>query len=395
MREPTDGGGNDGQPLLSAKRCSSSSPVRLERGASRPVAVLDTRLPLGPAMTDASLGLSNLLGSPSGEEVLARGAVYLDIETTGLNPGAGTLVFLIGLGFVDTDEFVVRQYILHDPASEFAYLQSVANVISHFDCIITFNGKRFDVPMLEARYILHRLSIPTPRHHLDLLRPARQIWSRRLQRSTLAVLEERVLGIARDGDVAGHEIPGRYFAFLRGQSADLIDPIIAHNRQDVCSLAQLAGVMARLLHDERVARSSSPSDLLGLGRLLEGAGHLQRAERYYEAALIGASPTERVEALTRLATLARKFNELDRAIQIYEAVSAYSTTRAATAAIELAKIYEHRVSRPDRALVYARRALDLLQLRPSPRTESIVRELSNRIARLESKAGRLKGATRG
>ena len=41
---------------------------------------------------------------------------FFDIETTGLAGGAGTLAFLIGVGIIENDHYILRQYFLRDPS---------------------------------------------------------------------------------------------------------------------------------------------------------------------------------------------------------------------------------------------------------------------------------------
>ena len=52
---------------------------------------------------------------PAADELDLRSLVFMDIETTGLAGGTGTLAFLIGAGTYQGDEFVLRQYFLRDP----------------------------------------------------------------------------------------------------------------------------------------------------------------------------------------------------------------------------------------------------------------------------------------
>src|SRR5512135_787804 len=47
-----------------------------------------------------------------------RRCLFLDTETTGLNAGAGTLVFLVGVGHFTDEGFEVRQYFLRHPGEE-------------------------------------------------------------------------------------------------------------------------------------------------------------------------------------------------------------------------------------------------------------------------------------
>src|SRR6185437_7885982 len=113
----------------------------------------------------------------------------------------------------------------------------------------------------------------------------------------------------------------------------------------------------------------------------EASGQAGRARLYYESALVGAAPSERADALFRLASLARQANDTERAIQLFDAVSGYSSKQAVLAAIELAKLYEHQIRQPEQALIYARRALYPPGFVP-------VEDLARRISRLERKIRR-------
>ncbi len=357
--------------------------VQREEGVT--VLIEDCR-PLGRSDSELVMDLAELLNLAGTSSDDLGPVVFLDIETTALNAGTGTLVVVVGLGYRDASQFVIRQYVLHDPAGELAFLAAIAADLGRFANVITFNGKRFDLPMLEGRFLLNRRPAPFPSRHLDLLYPARRIWRRRLRQSNLATLEVQVLGEIRKADLLGAEIPQRYFAFLRDGQTDSLLPVLAHNRQDVLSLARLAGRIAQLLAGQG-GPSVGASDLLGLGRLFEANGRTTRAISCYQAVLAGASASERAEAFFRLATLVRQAGDLEQAVQLFTAVASFSTGPSALAALELAKYYEHRVRDPAQALAYARRAL----LLTDSTAASLRSDLLRRIARLEK---RLEGAGR-
>ena len=52
--------------------------------------------------------------------------LFVDLETTGLSGGAGTVAFLVGCGWFDMGAFQVRQFLLTSYASERALLCAVA-----------------------------------------------------------------------------------------------------------------------------------------------------------------------------------------------------------------------------------------------------------------------------
>ena len=43
--------------------------------------------------------------------------------------------------------------------------------------LVTYNGKTFDAPLIDTRFLFHRLAAPfAGLPHLDLLHPARRLW---------------------------------------------------------------------------------------------------------------------------------------------------------------------------------------------------------------------------
>ena len=169
--------------------------------------------------------------------------VFLDLETTGLSGGAGTHAFLVGCGWFDEGRFVTRQFVMARFSDERPMLETIARECARAGALVSFNGKSFDAPLLETRYLFHRLAwfgLQLP--HLDVLHPARQFWRR--DDCSLLALERHLVGHRRVGDVPGIDIPGRYFQFVRTGDARPLRAVLEHNRLDLLSLAALT---ARLL----------------------------------------------------------------------------------------------------------------------------------------------------
>src|SRR5260370_11499875 len=126
----------------------------------------------------------DLLDSLSGGTILKshpKRWAFLDTETTGLAGGAGTYAFLIGVGSIDEEGFRVRQFFMRDFADERSLLARLTEHLSHFDVLVTYNGKTYDVPLLETRYRMARARPPFARlAHLHLLHGARRLWKLRL-----------------------------------------------------------------------------------------------------------------------------------------------------------------------------------------------------------------------
>src|ERR1700682_336211 len=173
--------------------------------------------------------------------------LFLDTETTGLAGGTGTYAFLIGLAWWDAGGLQVEQLFMRDFAEEHSVLCQLASRLSERPVLVTFNGKTFDWPLLENRFIMTRaIAVPRLVAHLDLLHPARALWKFRLGSVRLIELERHVLaptilGWCRDDDVSSKFIPQFYFDYLRGGPPEPLTGIARHNQLDLRGVAALFG----------------------------------------------------------------------------------------------------------------------------------------------------------
>ncbi|HLN14401.1 MAG TPA: ribonuclease H-like domain-containing protein, partial [bacterium] len=159
--------------------------------------------------------------------------VWLDTETTGLAGGTGTYAFLVGLAYLEGERLVTEQLLLRRLSGEPQLLTVLAQRLERARRLVTFNGQRFDWPILEARFVLARRRPATLEVHTDLIHPARRLWHRVFGTHRLSTLEAEVLGAPRHGDVPGWEIPMIYVEYLRSTDRAALDPVIAHNRADL------------------------------------------------------------------------------------------------------------------------------------------------------------------
>ena len=163
--------------------------------------------------------------------------LYMDLETTGLGPKA--LIFMAGIGFWQGSEFVVQHLVIDEGDDEVALLQAFAEILADYDVLVTFNGKRFDVPLLQKRYEHHDLPDPFgDEFHLDLLPVARRLFPG-LNRYKLTSLEEQLLDFQRVDDVPGREIPPLWWKFQKTRNPALMARVVEHNRYDIISMAAL------------------------------------------------------------------------------------------------------------------------------------------------------------
>ena len=162
-------------------------------------------------------------------------------------------------------------HVFGEPAlfQEAAALAHLSHIASQKKFLVTFNGKAFDINLLTTRFILNRLksdlaSLP----HLDLLHPSRRILGHRLENSRLSTLELEVLGVEREGDIPGWEIPQRYFDWLRHRDGRLLATIFEHNRLDVISMASLTTHLTEILTAQEMIKNVHDADYLAAARLL-------------------------------------------------------------------------------------------------------------------------------
>jgi hypothetical protein len=389
--------------------------------------------------------LAERLEQAAGEAPLFTGGaharppfVFFDLETTGLSGGAGTLAFLVGCAWFERDgSFVTRQFLLARHADERMLLEAVAAEFARAGALVSFNGKSFDAPLLEGRYLFHRLSwagggVP----HVDVLHPARRFWksaaarpfqghdrgvgvsapearrraspeldgssSERRRESparhgegcSLQALERQILGARRVGDVPGFEIPGRYFQFVRSGDARPLEAVLEHNRLDLLTLAALT---ARLLHMTRTGPDaiSDPREAFALGHVYARAGLGTRAcDAFRHAAdmterstATAAMTVLKSDALRALALTQRRSRQYADAAQCWRRLlelPGCPPEIAREAAGALAIHHEHRV----RDLALARRfALGSLAAVTNGLRPSLAQAVRHRLARIERKMG--------
>lgn len=373
------------------------------------------------------------LATLPGQAPADRPLVCLDTETTGLATAAGTVAFLIGLGWWTGERFRQVQLLLPDQGEEGVLLDQVGRHIPADAWLVTYNGRGFDWPLLVTRYRLARRAAPDHAGHLDLLPLVRRLFRHRMDDARLGTVERMLLGVVRHDDVDGWEIPGRYLGFLRGGPAQPLAAVVRHNGEDVSSLGRLLQHIEQGLGDP-IARSSAPrGDLAGLARAFRRERRFDEAVDCLDAALAadpgpvlaaGAMPTsavteepwwsprrradfggrperrstspgwDRRQAFARpwdeeriaadRAHLLRRMGRIDEALMAWDSLACGPGRIAVLAAIEGAKLREHRLRDPVAAMATVERGLALADRRrarglPEPTLEADLRHRWRRL----------------
>ncbi len=334
-------------------------------------------LDLDPAL------LGRIAEAPCPPDFNLRRALFLDTETTGLSAGTGTMAFLVGLGFFEGDRFRTVQIFLRDPGDEPAMISYLTDLLPRFEMLITFNGRTFDVPILENRFILARRPFPLAGvFHLDLLPPSRRLWRFRLSSCALTVLEREVLGVERDqADIPSGVIPRVYLDYLRTGDAREIPRILYHNRIDVLSMVTLAARLGRAL---ATLEGLEGPDLYALARWHSG----EDAERILRKALTSGLPADlRLRALRDLALLLKRAGRRGEATEWWQQL-ALEDPLGTLAPVELAKTFEWHIPRLHLALQWTEVALARVRRwLPGPHRARALEALERRRARLQRKQG--------
>jgi hypothetical protein len=299
-----------------------------------------------------------LAGSQALKGFSLEDGLFLDTETTGLAGGTGTFPFLIGLGWFEKGAFVTSQLFARDFSEERSMLAHLSELASAKRFLVTFNGRAYDLNLLSSRYILNRkedvlLGMP----HIDLLHPSRRMFAHRLENARLVTIEAHVLGVRREDDVPGYEIPQRYFDWLRRRDGRLMDAVFRHNRLDIVSMAALLKYLAGLVEGGHEMPDAHPGDLLCAARLHHDRGDRAAARRMLEPLKECTQPEIALNARKSLSLIHKRSLQWEQAVSLWKDIIALHPYDV-FAVEELAKWYEHRARELGSAIELVRSVLD-------------------------------------
>ena len=314
-----------------------------------------------------------------------RQTVFVDTETTGLSGGTGTVAFLVGIGYFSEDTFQVDQYFIDSFAKEEGMLDLIADFLQPYTTVISFNGKTFDLPILENRYVLAGQKTPFARlDHLDLLHPSRQLWKLTLENCRLQTIEKNILHHYREDDVPGEEAPRIYFRYLQAGDPVPLEPVFRHNADDIVSLVAITSALWRQFH---APDEDSEAGLIdhARGRMYSNKGELSLALCAYRRSLSGQlTPNRRQEVLVHMALIHKKLGQLEEMETVLHTALEIRDPFTIVPYEELAKYYEHRKKDFSEAIRIVETALAAL----APHRQQDRTSLEYRLNRLQDKLRR-------
>ncbi len=304
-----------------------------------------------------------------GQPVSAEDMVFFDTETTGLGHGAGNVAFMVGLGYWQNGTFIVEQLFIRNPAEELAMLSYLKKRLERFRFMVSYNGKSFDWPLLQTRFVMHRMRSPDPEpFHLDFLYASRSLWRHTLPSCKLGKVEETQLDFVREDDVPGSMAPALYFLYLAEKKPDSIAPVFLHNGLDILSLAGLAVLFAKALKGDYNALNRVPEEQFRYGLWLSRMGCSQLAgvtmDQLYLRVMSGGEKGAAYQYLaTPLAAYYKQCGQWEQASALWcKAIAIGKETPTSLEPslipyIEMAMYCEHRQKSYEDALLYADEAL--------------------------------------
>lgn len=331
----------------------------------------------------SSRDLVVLSGDNSFRTVDPSKLVFFDVETTGLAGGTGTIPFMLGFGFLGSGIFRVKVFVLNDLNREDELLDRVDAFLEEqgFSATVTYNGKAFDFPLMETRYILNRKRFPLlKKPHLDFLFPARTLWKNTYESRKLGYLGEIILGISRQEDVDGSQIPAIYFNYLRTNQFFLLGKVVEHNALDLVGLSAL--MLQGISYLKDISNTRDEGEVLGTALLFEKSGDLDKANRLLEVAKECACRQPVIfKSVKRLSILKKKDRCYREAAALWETLSGLKDHFAFR---ELSIHFEHREKDYYAALDFVNRAIGEIDLTGPQR-----QDLEKRLLRLQKKIQKL------
>lgn len=341
--------------------------------------------------TASLTNLSAWISNPNIVRYKPESFIFLDTETSGLAGGTGTYAFLIGIGKFTNAGFRLAQYFMRDPFEEPAQLAAVLGALSDSEVLVTYNGKSFDVPLLNTRYISN--GEPPPLNsfvHIDLLHHARRLWRDRLESRTLGSIEDNILGAYRtEEDIPGWMVPTIYFDYIKTGDARPLTSVLYHNAMDILSLASLLNHISTILDDPHGGLVEHGVDLIAMGKVFEDMGEFNAAAECYSRGLNLELPTDiHRQAVYRWSIMEKRRENIEKSIKLWQDAAEYEELYAHE---ELAKVFEHKIKDYSQAIYWTELAIEIIE---SPRGTKLDRniwqsKLEHRLKRLQRKYRRI------
>ena len=285
---------------------------------------------------------------------------FYDTETTGLK-GTGVLIFLNGLLKEVSNGLLLTQHVLADPGQEAAFLFA-SDFWKTSQTLITYNGKSFDYPQLESRWVMNRNVIPKLKSHeqIDLLHSSKRVWKGELERFKLIQVEENKLDFIRKDDIPGHLAPIIYFDSVKHGNPNNLMKVLKHNEWDILSLVALYIKTVDLLKEKEITESAVT--YTNIGKWFQDLKTTDTSFEWFQF-ITGHFPSENVSmAYYYLGLHLKRRRFMEESIDAFQqSLVEISGKYKMDVYVELAKLYEHQKKDYDLALEMTQQSLLYLE----------------------------------
>lgn len=184
--------------------------------------------------------------------------LIFDIETTGFSREY-EIIYMIGCIYNTDKGYEYCNIFAETPSEEYELISYFFKILKNIDCVVHFNGNRFDIPFLRARASYH--AIKDQISHIesidiyDLLRPFRK--SLDLPNLKLDTIQDH-LGYKRKDTYTGGDLIQVYKNYVRKPYEPYYELLLLHNREDVegminlLSIIDIMNLIDQIMHNQSV-----------------------------------------------------------------------------------------------------------------------------------------------
>ena len=311
----------------------------------------------------------------------AEEIIFIDTETTGLDRGANTYAFLTGVCYYREGNWYLKQYFIQDPTQEKLLVILLEELLAEFKLIVSYNGKSYDIPLLDNRFKYHRSSYSIRTlESLDLMHLSRRFWKDSLHGCKLKDVELMVLGFVRDyiNDIPGELIPATYFSYLESQNGEEIANVFYHNEIDIFSMTGIIRVCANIDFKDGDYYTKYKIDATAIGKLML---ELQYDREGYLALKYSLNDNPKNErSVLLMVNYLKRYDDYEEAVTLLENITDFSIKGC----LELAMILEHKIKDIPKAHKYAKYGY-LMLYNAIPLEVKLIKDAEKRLKRLTKK----------
>jgi uncharacterized protein YprB with RNaseH-like and TPR domain len=184
----------------------------------------------------------NLAGFCKNEDL-----AIIDIETLGLLNffAYPSPIILLGIANIGKNKICAHQFLVRDISDELGAIWSFLSHVKNGSTLITYNGRKFDIPYIKQRLAYYGKEASLTNHHYDILHFAWRALGKKLPNCRLGTVE-KYFEIQRGIDIPGTLVPHFYDIYLKTRNVGPLVAIVEHNKKDIINLGTVVSRLYEL-----------------------------------------------------------------------------------------------------------------------------------------------------